>query len=242
MVGNPPYIGEKIGSKLWASARQRWPYWNDFAAPHVDYLYAFLIVGVSKLRPGGRFGFITTEYWLRSIGAKHLRKYLADRCRVERLVLFRDLRLFIDAPGQHSLVIVGERVADDDHLGTVAAGPPRVSVYEGRNLAIEQRANVLAAMAEGRTLPTVGLRTFIGGAAPHQLGGDSWAEVVLPRAEVVKRTKVRSLPQLGELDVAEGVIATANTLTVGCRPPPTSTRADGTRMAGDEARRLQPQP
>jgi hypothetical protein len=214
-IGNPPYIGEKIGSELWASARRRWPYWDDFAAPHVDYLYGFLIVGVSKLRPGGRFGFITTEYWLRSIGAKHLRKYLADRCRVERLILFRDLRLFPDAPGQHSMVIVGERVADEEHLGTVRNGPPRVSVYEGPNLGVDQRSHVLAAMTKARTLPTLGLRSFVGGAIPHELGGESWAEVVLTRAEVLKRAKVRSLPQLEELDVAEGVIATANTLTGG---------------------------
>jgi N-6 DNA Methylase len=66
--GNPPYLGEKAGAETLQQTREAYPYWNRFVGQHPDYLYWFLILGVSKLRHGGRFGFITTEYWLRAAG------------------------------------------------------------------------------------------------------------------------------------------------------------------------------
>ena len=116
--GNPPYIGEKLAAPLLRRTRELYPYWQQFISEHQDYLYGFLIVGVSKLRAGGRFGFITTEYWLRAAGARPLRRYLANHCHVERVILFRDLRLFPDAPGQHSMVVTGTRVVpvEDEEL------------------------------------------------------------------------------------------------------------------------------
>lgn len=80
----PPYIGEKLAAPLIAQTRERYPYWRQFTAEHQDYLYMFLILGISKLREGGRFGFITTEYWLRAGGARPLRRYLARHCAIER--------------------------------------------------------------------------------------------------------------------------------------------------------------
>ena len=59
--GNPPYVGEKLAAPLLRRTRDRYPYWEKFVGPHMDYLYWFLIVGVSKLRQGGRFGFITNR-------------------------------------------------------------------------------------------------------------------------------------------------------------------------------------
>src|SRR5262249_48760863 len=112
--GNPPYVGEKLAAPLLRQARSRYPYWEQFVCPHMDYLYWFLILGTSKLRQGGRFGFITTEYWLRAAGAAPLRRYLAERCHIERIILFRDFRLFADAPGQHSMIVVGTRVVPPD--------------------------------------------------------------------------------------------------------------------------------
>ena len=68
--GNPPYIGEKTAAEVLARTRRDYPYWESFVGQHMDYLYRFLILGVSKLRAGGRFGSITTEYWLRGRGGE----------------------------------------------------------------------------------------------------------------------------------------------------------------------------
>lgn len=211
-IGNPPYIGEKIGARLWASARARFPYWDQFAAPHVDYLYAFLIVGISKLRRGGRFGFITTEYWLRAVGARPLRRYILERCSIERLVLFRGMRLFPDAPGQHSLVVVGERLVDDDQAGTATSPPPRVSIYDGTSPSVERRQAIVAAMSEGRNLPSITLRTFNAAVSPQELGDGPWGDLLLTGPQLRKRREMRARPQV-LLDVSKGVETTLNSLS-----------------------------
>jgi len=211
-IGNPPYVGEAIGADLWRQTRERYPYWESFVAPHVDYLYPFLVVGISKLRAGGRFAFITTEYWLRAAGAAPLREFIAGRCRVERLLLFRNLRLFPDAPGQHSLVFLGERLGDADGH-PAPAQYPRVSIYEGANVRRGERRTILEALRDSRSSAGLGVSSFRAVVSPQELGRQSWAEVVLPRAEVERRRAIRSRPQLGHLDITEGVIPTANRLT-----------------------------
>lgn len=204
-IGNPPYIGEKSAAFMLRALRERYPYWDQFVAAHPDYFYSFLILGISKLRPGGRFGFITTEYWMRAGGAAPLRKFIAERCNVERILLFRDLRLFPDALGQHSLVITGEVKEDGDDQ----EARPVVSVYSGPNCSGAMRARVLQAFGEGRTVAGVQVASFRAPESPNKLGAESWAEVVLPLAEVRRRRRVRALPQVGTLTVSEGVIATA---------------------------------
>lgn len=210
-VGNPPYIGEKKAAGLLARTRDRYPYWEQFAGAHVDYLYWFLIVGISKLRAGGRFGFITTEYWLRADGAAPLRRFIARHCRVERLLLFRDLRLFPDAPGQHSMVIVGERVTDPAALepGPIEHHRPRVSIYEGAN--VKSRAAILDAMQGGATRRPV--RTFVASASPNALGASTWSEVLLTAAEKARRVRLLGNARPISLATSEGVITSADKLT-----------------------------
>ena len=133
-VGNPPYVGEKSIAATLADLRARHPYWRQFSAIRQDYLYYFLILGVSKLRHGGRFGFITTEYWLKTVGAAPLRRYLAEHTRIERLILFRNLTLFPDAPGQHNLIVIGERITDPAHpeaSNPKISSKPQISIYVG---------------------------------------------------------------------------------------------------------------
>jgi hypothetical protein len=212
--GNPPYIGEKSAAGLMARTRRDYPYWESFVGQHMDYLYWFLILGVSKVRAGGRFGFITTEYWLHAEGAKPLRKYLAKRCHVDRIVLFRDFRLFPDAPGQHSMIITGTRVVKDDASLTafpnLGAHKPRVSIYDGGPVSDAARARLLKAVREGKSNANV--RTFNGGRSPNRLGEASWGEVVLTQAQLRQREHLTVGEQI-RLDASEGVITTANNLT-----------------------------
>lgn len=206
-VGNPPYVGEKKLAGTLTRTRERFPYWEQFVGPHMDYLYWFLILGVSKLHPGGRFGFITTEYWLRAAGAAPLRGYLATRCRIEQVLVFRDLRLFPDAPGQHSMVVIGERVAEPDPQmphPPVAFPPtrPRVSIYRGAN--VRDRREILGAMARGRS--SFGVESFTSSASPTSLGVASWGEVLLTRRQVDLRARVRGAAALITFHTEEGVI------------------------------------
>lgn len=209
--GNPPYVGEKRAAPVLRQTRERYPYWEQFVGPHLDVLYWFLILGVAKLRAGGRFGFITTEYWLRSDGARPLREYLAKRCHIDRVLLFGDMKLFPDAPGQHSMVIVGTRVTPrDEEPEPFEAERPRVSVYDGKNLSVEDRGPVLDVLRGGGR--ALGVRSFEAPVSPNDLGGDSWAEVVLSPSQHERRQRVRATAEPLALHMEEGVIATPDKL------------------------------
>lgn len=210
--GNPPYVGEKSASAVMQRTRKDHPYWNQFVAHHMDYLYWFLILGVSKLRQGGRFGFITTEYWLRSTGARPLRKYLGERCRVDRIILFRDLRLFPDAPGQHSMIVVGERTALPNGKFKAEELPdaafPKVSVYSGSGEDEKGRRDLLEVLARGGRRSD--LLTFRAPVSPNERAGDPWSEVVLTKEQYRRRVSLRSHARIMEIDTDEGVISGAN--------------------------------
>jgi hypothetical protein len=214
--GNPPYVGEKTAAPLMVRTRHDYPYWESFVGQHMDYLYWFLILGVSKLRAGGRFGFITTEYWLRAEGAKPLRGYLARRCHIDHIVLFRDFRLFPDAPGQHSMIVTGTRVADDDASLTLTKFPdlgshkPKVSIYIGGPVGPRARAGILAAIREGKT--NVIVRSFNARRSPNTCGDGSWADVILTQAQLTHREKLTTGDQIA-LTVTKGNETTANNIT-----------------------------
>ena len=224
--GNPPYIGEKLAAPIMRATRSKYPYWENFVGPHMDYLYWFLILGVSKLRQGGRFGFITTEYWLRAAGAGPLRAYLARNCHIEKILLFRDFRLFPDAPGQHSLIVIGSRVTPPD--GEVAPDDkprghkPAVSIYRGPASpnAIE-RSKILSAMRAGASRSNV--VTHVSSVVPNLLGAGSWAEVMFTRREIRQRNKLRLGDQV-RIKISKGNETTVNGLsdkTVGMLPAQT---------------------
>lgn len=214
--GNPPYIGEKSASPIMQRTRRDFPYWEQFVGPHMDYLYWFLILGVSKLREGGRFGFITTEYWLRAAGAKPLRAYLAQNCSIDRIVLFRDFRLFPDAPGQHSMIVTGTRLTSPDGSPTLEGSGstirnmrPRVSVYDGTSVPSSNRRAVLEALRDGASRQ--GVKSFVASMSPQDLGAGSWADVVLTRDQLGRLNRLRSAAQAG-LKVSKGVETTLNKL------------------------------
>ena len=213
-VGNPPYVGQKKVAHLLAATRTRYPYWDQFAGHHMDYLYWFLILGVSKLRSGGRFGFITTEYWLRAEGAAPLRRYLAARCRIERVLVFRDMRLFPDAQGQHSMVITGERVSPpdpemSDPPDPIPAARPRVSIYRGPN--VKDRRGIVEALRLGRS--TFGVDSFVSSVSPNALGAHSWGELLLTRQQLQRRARLRGAATPITFHTEEGVITGMDRLT-----------------------------
>ncbi len=211
--GNPPYIGERLAAPLLRRTRDEYRYWQQFAGEHQDYLYMFLILGVSKLRAGGRFSFITTEYWLRAAGAGPLRRYLARNCTIDRIILFRDLRLFPDAPGQHSMIVVGSRVTEVGSEGEDAIKPalPRVSIYAGTHIPSErERAAVLEAMRVGNSSAQVS--SFQSTLSPNALAGEPWSDVVLSKRQVSQRAVLTAGPQI-EVVVSKGVEPSVNTVT-----------------------------
>jgi len=106
---NPPYVGEKGHKELFRSTLDRYPYWQQFYQGKMDYLYWFTILGLSKLREGGKLGFITTAYWPTADGAAKLRKFILENAKIKEMVFFEDVKIFEHAKGQHNMVFVLEK-------------------------------------------------------------------------------------------------------------------------------------
>ena len=138
VCSNPPYVGEKGHKELFRYVRQNFPYWKDYYQGKMDYLYWFIILGLSKLRDGGRLGYITTSYWPTADGAAILRRYILEHAKIVEMIDFGNTHIFSDAPGQHNTVFVLERC--DDEESRAANRPRLVSVkreFEGET--IEER-------------------------------------------------------------------------------------------------------
>ncbi len=109
VCSNPPYVGEKGHKELFRNTRQNIPYWDKYYQGKMDYLYWFIMLGLAKLRPGGKLGFITTSYWPTADGASKLREYILENALIREIVDFGETRIFEGAPGQHNMVFVLEK-------------------------------------------------------------------------------------------------------------------------------------
>jgi methylase of polypeptide subunit release factors len=112
VCSNPPYVGEKGHKELFRNARADYPFWDKHYQGKMDYLYWFIILGLRKLREGGKLGFITTSYWPTADGASHLREYILENSIVQEIIDFGETRFFEGAPGQHNMVFVLERCSN----------------------------------------------------------------------------------------------------------------------------------
>uniref|UniRef100_A0A7V3RI72 site-specific DNA-methyltransferase (adenine-specific) n=1 Tax=candidate division WOR-3 bacterium TaxID=2052148 RepID=A0A7V3RI72_UNCW3 len=109
VCSNPPYIGEKGHKDLFRRTIESYPYWQEYYQGKMDYFYFFIILGLSKLKEGGKLGFITTSYWPTADGASKLRKYILDNAFIQTIIDFGETKIFEGAPGQHNMIFILER-------------------------------------------------------------------------------------------------------------------------------------
>nr|MDP9290003.1 SAM-dependent methyltransferase [Thermoproteota archaeon] len=96
-VANPPYIGESKHKELFRNTIRDIPYWKFYHEGKMDYLYWFIILALSKLKQGGKLGFITTSYWLTAFATRKLKKYILDNALIKEIIFFGQVKLFKDA-------------------------------------------------------------------------------------------------------------------------------------------------
>jgi len=109
ICANPPYIREDDHKELFRLTLRQYPYWKQYYQGKMDYLYFFVILGLSKLKEAGKLGFITTAYFPTAAGARKLRKYILENSRILEVIDFGTLRFFEAAPGQFNHVFVLEK-------------------------------------------------------------------------------------------------------------------------------------
>lgn len=108
VVGNPPYVGESGHRDIFRPLQQH-SYWQRFYQGKSDYLYYFIVLGLSKLKDRGKLSFVTTQYWLTADGASKLRGYILKTSKIIEIIDFRGLKLFPEAKGQENIVFVLEK-------------------------------------------------------------------------------------------------------------------------------------
>lgn len=104
IVGNPPYVGEKGNKELFQNALDGNPDLKVVSKGKMDYFYFFIYQGMELLKENGKLCFITTAYWPTADGALNLRNYLAKNAHVDQVIEFGNVKIFKDAPGQHSMI------------------------------------------------------------------------------------------------------------------------------------------
>jgi len=112
---NPPYVGEPGHKELFRQSLRLYPYWKNYYQGKMDYLYWFIILGLSKLRDYGKLGFITSAYWPTADGASKLRKYILENAKIKEMVFFEEVKIFEHAKGQHNMVFVLTKCSGKEH-------------------------------------------------------------------------------------------------------------------------------
>lgn len=108
VVGNPPYVSEvRGGHALFARLRLN-PRTRDECVAKGDLFYHFMREGIRLLHPGGRLGMIVPPYWRTRHSAARLREQLAQATRPISQVSFGENRMFGEARGHHSEIVVLE--------------------------------------------------------------------------------------------------------------------------------------
>ena len=89
VIGNPPYVRQEGLGEFKKYFQQRYEVYHGVA----DLYSYFVEKGVSLLKPGGFFGFIVANKWMRANYGEPLRQWMKKQC-IEEIVDFGDLPVF----------------------------------------------------------------------------------------------------------------------------------------------------
>lgn len=112
VVGNPPYVANDTNPELFRESRALFTFCNETYHNKMDLFYWFIILGIHKLKPGGRLGYITTRYWIdkgEKTGVETLKKHILDECYIREIIDLRNVTVFLSATGQENIIFVLER-------------------------------------------------------------------------------------------------------------------------------------
>ncbi len=168
MVGNPPYVRQEGLGDDKIAFKAMYEVFNSIA----DLYTYFIERGNVMLRPGGRFGMITANKFMRANYGAALRSFLTSRVRLETLIDFGELRVFGDAA--------------TDPLITISSKTTPASTVEYMQVK-SLNFDVLDSVVEANavTLPE------------SAFSGSNWSLVADTRQSVLDKLKFNSIP-LGE--------------------------------------------
>ncbi len=113
VIGNPPYLGERGNKDIFREIAQS-EKGKRYYHRKMDLFYFFFHLALDLSKDGGYTSFITTNYFITSDGAKHLRMDFKARSSIIRLVNFNEVNIFDSAPGQHNMITLLQKIRGSD--------------------------------------------------------------------------------------------------------------------------------
>ena len=144
VLGNPPYVRMELVKPIKPHLQSRF----SVAADRADLYAYFFELGVDRLKPGGRLGYISSSTFFRTGSGKPLRAFLAERTEVESVVDFGDLQVFDGVTTYPAIVTVrktdGAVVAGDLSYLTARSLPDDLGRVFGQESRLMPRARLTA--------------------------------------------------------------------------------------------------
>jgi len=112
VVGNPPYVANDTNPELFREMRELFTFCEETYHNKMDLFYWFILLGILKLKAGGKLGFITTRYWIdkgEKTGVETLKKYILEHCYLREVIDLRNVNVFPSATGQENMIFVLEK-------------------------------------------------------------------------------------------------------------------------------------
>jgi type I restriction-modification system DNA methylase subunit len=217
VCANPPYIGEKGHKELFRATIEQYHYWREYYQGKMDYLYWFVILGLSKLKEGGKLGFITTSYWPTADGAAKLRKYILDNALIREVVDFGETKIFEGAPGQHNMIFVLERCSHGQKRAENRIKVARVK-KELENRTVKERLNKLLEHLERHigeeSYSDAYIDVFLSPVKQGELNEGAWAIFVEEISErTINQTETAGIKLSEHWSVNQGVVPSPLRLT-----------------------------
>ncbi len=108
VIGNPPYVRMELFKDQKAHLKAAFP---DVHQERADLYCYFFQLSAELLKPGGRYGIIVSNKWLRAQYGEPSRAFLKSRFQLDRLLDFGELPVFEDAT-TYPMILLATR-ADD---------------------------------------------------------------------------------------------------------------------------------
>ena len=223
---NPPYVGEKGHKELFRYTIKTYPYWNKYYQGKMDYLYWFIILGLSKLRENGKLGFITTAYWPTADGASKLRKYILENAKIKEMIFFGDVKIFEHAKGQHNMVFILTKCSGKDKIEERENNHIKIVQVKCRNQdlpgdTIRENLDFLVKHIEKHIgkpkYEDKFIKVFWSGVKQRELpqDGGPWNEIFIDLSfkRISRRMERKSVPLSEVLDSKQGVVPGVDRIT-----------------------------
>ncbi len=94
VIGNPPYVRWKNMPKDFQQYLTENEIWKERLNSLADLLYPFIYSSVDALKENGELIFITPGFWLKTLHASKLRRFLTENGTITHIINFNEMRIF----------------------------------------------------------------------------------------------------------------------------------------------------